>query len=260
MIKSIRDTSNNYVEVVARFDDDDSENAYWAERAGAKVILGPRYRAITEMWNECFSVCTGEIVAQGNDDTVFTTSGWDQMVEAAFAEVEDNILLVHGNDVFGHGDRFGPHAFVSRKWVEALGYFIPPYFCSDFGDAWINELADRIGRRRYVPFDIEHRHFSYGFEEMNDETTKERLERHKEDDPDSLYYSPEMTNQRVKDAEKLASLMTSKPDITGWTPPKGTPGILSMGQCPKCNSVMTVPYAGKLMCNQCGLEFERKRR
>jgi len=247
------------LEIVARFDDDDLESAKEAEKCDVKVIIGPRRQMMTIYWNECFEACHGDIVQQANDDMIFMTNHWNALVENAFAEVPDKILLVHGRDVLGHQGDFGPHPFISRRWVEALGYFIPPYFCSDFGDAWINELADRIGRRRFVPFDIEHRHFSHGFPEMEDETTKERLARHGEDDPDSLYYSPEMTAERVRDAEKLAKLMDSAVDTHGWTPPK-TPGVLSMGKCPKCGSIMTVPYDGKVACNACGLVFERVRK
>jgi glycosyltransferase involved in cell wall biosynthesis len=257
MVKSVRDTATNEVEIVVRFDDDDLASA---DESPKEVIalVGPRIRNITQCWNECFDMCRGDIVAQANDDIVFTTPGWDVMVEKAFAEVPDKILLVHGDDIFGHRGNFGPHPFVHRRWVEALGYFIPPYFCSDFGDAWPNELADRIGRRRFVPFTIEHRHFSHGFPEMEDETTKDRLSRHAEDDPDSIYYSQEKMAERARDAQKLAALMDSAVDTHGWTPPKERSGILSMGKCPKCGSVSTVPGAnGKVHCNQDGHEWDR---
>jgi hypothetical protein len=258
MVKSVRETATNPVEIVARFDEDDLESAESARQDGAVVIVGPRYREITNMWNECFDVCSGDICAQWNDDVVVVTPGWDLMVERAFADVPDKILLVHGDDVFGHRGNFGPHAFVHRKWIKTLNYFIPPYYCSDFGDAHICELADRVGRRRFVPFEIQHRHFSHGFPEMEDETTKERLARHAEDDPDSIYYSPEKMAERARDAQKLAALMDSAVDTHGWTPPKERSGILSMGKCPKCGSVSTVPGAnGKVHCNQDGHEWDR---
>jgi len=261
MVMSCINTTNNgspRVEVVARFDDDDEESADNARKLGVTVIVGPRLREMTRYWNECFDVCHGDIVCQANDDMRFITDGWNAMVEEAFSEVPDKILLVHGRDVMGHQANFGPHAFLHRRWIQALGYFIPPYFCSDFGDAWINELSDRIGRRRYVPFDIEHRHFSHGFPEMEDETTLDRLKRHEEDDPDSIYYSQEKMAERARDAQKLAKLMDAAVDTHGWTPPKERSGILSMGKCPKCGSVSTVPGAnGKIHCNQDGHEWDR---
>lgn len=258
MVKSVRDTATNPVEIVARFDNDDLSSAESARKDGAIVIVGPRYREITNMWNECFDVCRGDIVQQSNDDIIFQTLGWDVLVEQAFSEVPDKILLVHGRDVLGHQANFGPHAFVHRKWIEALGYFIPPYYVSDFGDAHICELSDRIGRRRYVPFDISHRHFSHGFPEMKDETTMDRLKRHEEDDPDGIYYSQEKMAERARDAQKLAALMDAAVDTHGRTPPKERSGILSMGKCPKCGSVSTVPGAeGKVHCNACAWEWER---
>lgn len=258
MAQSILHTAKNTVEIVARFDDDDEQSAQ-AASLYAKVIIGPRIRNMTVYWNECFDACRGDIVQQGNDDTIYTSPGWDVLVEEVFEEVPDKIILVHGFDVYGHGDRFGPHSFVHRKWVQTLGYFIAPYYSSDFGDAHLVELADRIGRRRYVPFNIEHRHFSHGFDEMNDEVTQERLQRHREDDPDTLYYSSEKSEERRRDAEKLAKLMDAGQPTTNWVPPKGTPGVLSMGKCPRCGSVMTVPAFEKGVnhCNGCALEWKR---
>lgn len=243
------------VEVVARFDEDDRESIREAGELGEQVhvIEGPRLRVMTIYWNECFKECVGDIVMQGNDDITFETRGWDVMVEEAFREVEDRILLVHGNDVAGHGGTFGPHPFVHRRWVEALGYFIPPYFVSDFGDAWVGELANYIGRRRFVPFDILHRHFGYGLAVM-DETYRERLERHKEDDPDAVYQA--RVDERIRDVEKLRARMFSDPDTSKWLRGGGF-SPRSVGRCPKCGSWSTVAVGTMVVCNGCGLERER---
>jgi glycosyltransferase involved in cell wall biosynthesis len=253
MVESAYKTSTAHqIEIIARVDEDDIDPVI--EEFADKVIVGPRIRKMTQYWNECFDVCSGDIVMQANDDIVFITPGWDVLVEKAFAEVEDKILLVHGCDVFGHGGRFGPHPLVSRRWVQALGYFIPPHYVSDFGDAHLGELADRLGRRRFVPFDIEHHHYSYGMCEM-DENTRERLQRHSEDNPDATYYSQAMSAQRTADVAKLAALMFSTPDTTGWTPPGTQSG---MGKCPKCGSLATVILTvGRLACNACGIEWTR---
>ena len=44
---------------------------------------------------------------------------------------------------------FLTHGFLHRNWVETVGYFVPPYFSSDFNDTWLNEVADMIGRKIY---------------------------------------------------------------------------------------------------------------
>lgn len=244
------------VEIVVRYDDDDEESFDLCPTRCAK-IKGPRIRKMTQYWNQCFEVCEGDVVCQANDDMVFTTFGWDTMVEEAFEEVPDKIMLAHGSDVYGHGSNFGPHAFVSRLWVETLGYFIPPHYSSDFGDAHINELANMIGRRRYLPFNIEHRHFSQGLAEL-DENTAERLQRHREDDPDTLYYSAEMQAERHRDAKKLAALMDKKLSTQGWCPPNTN--IRSVGACPHppCGSLSTISLGvGHFFCNACGRDFYR---
>ena len=257
MVNSVRETATNTdnIEIVVRFDEDDEASADEARKDGLVVIVGPRIRLMTQYWNECFDHCTGSICQQANDDYVITSKGWDVALEKAYDELPDKIMLCHFTDVWGHGSNFGPHAFVSRLWIETLGYFIPPYFSSDFGDGWICELANMLGRRRYLPFNIEHHHFSQGKAEI-DENTRERLERHREDDPDALYYSPEMQAERQRDAEKLARLMDKTVNTKDWCPPHSN--IRSAGMCPHCESLSTVAVGvGKFHCNKCGRIFER---
>lgn len=254
-----------HVEVVARFDDDDRESAKTASDLGfttdgvwvgpPTVLIGPRIRNMTIYWNECFDACSGDIVCQANDDMVFRTPGWDVLVGSAFAEVEDKILMVHGNDMGGHFGRFGPHPFVSRRWVETVGYFIPPYFCSDNGDAWVNDLANNLGRRRYLRFELEHMHPAYGKAPM-DSTYDERMQRHAEDHPDELYDS--LVALRMADVEKLRAVAFSNPDTRGWVDSVGDP-VRSVGKCPKCGSWSTVIIGktGQYWCNCCGNCWER---
>ena len=85
MVASVKKTATSHVEIVARFDDDDTENAHIAGKEGTVVVVGPRIREITQCWNEAFESCHGDIVCQANDDIVFTTRGWDRIVEQAFA-------------------------------------------------------------------------------------------------------------------------------------------------------------------------------
>jgi hypothetical protein len=255
MVESVRDTAKNEVDICLYIDDDDPLSIPVAEELGLAYKIGPRIRKITQAWNEILPIARGEILEQGNDDVRYCTSGWDVMVQEAFDEVPDKIMCLHGLDRFGHGSNFGPHAFTSKRWTDCLGYFIAPYFSSDFGDAWLCELANMIGRRRYLPFIIEHLHFSQGMAEI-DENTADRLQRHREDDPDTLYYSPQMQAERQRDAQKLAKLMDKRQDTKGWCPPHNN--IRSAGMCPKCDSLSTVAVGvGKFACNCCSHEFRR---
>lgn len=248
MFKSAYETAERpeQVEVVARFDDDDPASAAAAMELGAVVVVGPRIRNITDLWNECYRECRGEIVGQLNDDVVFRTKGWDTAIAAEFEKVPDGILMVHGDHLGGYDGRlFGPHPFVSRRWVEALGYFIPPYFSSDHGDTWVNDVANALGRRKFIPVVIEHMHFGVGKAEV-DQTTRDRLQHHAEDNPEKLYEFK--LPERVAAARTLGKLMTPPKDIVA----SRFFGTRSAGECPRCHSGSTVFAGDQLACNACG--------
>lgn len=205
-IESARATATVTPEFICYVDDDD--RSYDSPHFYAtKFVHGPRV-VLSNTWNKCAAAARGDIFMQGNDDIVFRTSGWDSMVEEAFAQSSDKILMVHGSDgsrgyASGEGG-FGPHPFVHRRWFEILGYFTPAYFSSDYGDTWINELANAVGRRRYIPFIIEHMHYCFG-KAQQDATTSERLERHSRDDVERLYKN--LAPLREVDIEKLKAAM-----------------------------------------------------
>jgi hypothetical protein len=207
MVNSARDTAAGPIEIVCYFDDDDGESASAAAELGCKVLVGPRI-VLTDCWNKLLLLAAGPYLMQGNDDIVFKTPGWDQQVEYAFSFVPDRILMVHGLDCGYHDRGFGPHPIVHRRWVDALGYFIPPYFESDFGDRWLNELADAMDRRRWLPFDVEHMHFLMGKAKI-DQTTIERLERHGRQRSDQVW--EQTANLRARDLEKLQALIGTLP-------------------------------------------------
>jgi hypothetical protein len=211
LIKSLQETSAVMPEVVLYVDLDDEKMIDWQRPAGVdvKFVTGPRI-TLSECWNKCLEVATGDILMHAGDDIVFKTKGWDDMVRRAFAAYSDRILFVHGDDGYW-GNRFGTHGFIHRKWVETVGYFVPPYFSSDFNDTWLNEVANAIGRRLYLPFVTEHMHFLFGKGEK-DQTHIDRLERHKKDEVEKLYN--ELAPKRVEDAERLLRVINSKELVT----------------------------------------------
>jgi len=120
-------------------------------------------------------------------------------VRRAFAAFPDRLIFLHGDDKM-HGKNFGTHGFVHRKWVETLGYLCPPHYESDYNDTHLNEVADMINRRIYLPFVTEHMHPLAGKAEW-DKTHLERLERQKKQNTAELYASKSW--ERVRDAELL---------------------------------------------------------
>jgi glycosyl transferase/beta-hydroxylase protein BlmF len=96
------------------------------------------------------------------DDIRFTTPGWDTQVRQAFAQSQDKILLVQGDDLSPNREVLATHGFLHRRWVETVGYFLPPLFSCDWNDVWLTEIADALERRVMLPFVTEHQHYSFG--------------------------------------------------------------------------------------------------
>lgn len=189
------------LEVIAYHDEDDISGYYGFDRV--QWVKGERI-VLSQMWNECYLRSSGEILMHCGDDIVFRTSGWDTIVRAAFDASEDKILLVHGDDGTPNTDALATHGFMHRRWVETVGYFVPPYFSSDWNDVWLTEVADMIGRRVKVPIVTDHMHYQFGKSEY-DETYREREARGVEDGVVDIYMRK--LSERLQDAAKLKAVM-----------------------------------------------------
>lgn len=193
------------LEIVAYIDDDDPALSDYLMFRDHRLHHLVRPRALlSQCWNECYLHASGEIVMHAGDDIVFRTPGWDHMVREAFAASEDKILFVHGDDLGPHGQTFGTHGFLHRRWVDEIGYFVPPYFSCDWNDVWLNEVAESLGRRVLLPFVTEHMHYTFGKSER-DLTHAEREERGAQDDVVSLY--KRLEPQRGQDVRRLKAVM-----------------------------------------------------
>jgi hypothetical protein len=175
MIESVFDTAANLegVEIVAYIGEDDNSYAEMdpgtadslsaASRRFVKFVYGPRV-IFSDLWNQAAKHARGDIFMLCADDVFFRTRGWDVVVEAAFAQVPDRILCVYADDMGPSGKSFATLPFVSRQFCDVLGYFTgPPLFEADFSDAWPQDVAEMIGRRRFLPgIEIEHQHWLWG--------------------------------------------------------------------------------------------------
>jgi hypothetical protein len=200
-------TRPELLELVVRVDSDDPSLPLYGwvdEDKQARLLTGER-GLLSGYWNECFDAATGDILMHAGDDIRFRSPFWDVKVRGRFDRSDDKILLVHGNDGF-QGGNLATHGFLHRRWVETVGYFVPPKFSSDYNDTWLTEVADRLGRRVYLE-DVytEHLHPAAGKGEW-DATHKERLERHQADRVDDLYAST--AAEREADAQKLMAVMS----------------------------------------------------
>lgn len=204
LYNSLKSTTIGKWEMVVRLDTDDPSRDEYPNHPEIMYVLGVRI-TLSQYWNECAEKASGDILMQCGDDIIFRTPGWDIPVKNEFEKYPDRIVLVFGDDGDPNkGKNFGTHPFVHRNWVNTLGYFVPPYFSSDFTDTWLNDLADRIGRKVQVPILTEHMHPAFKKAEL-DQTYNERIERHFKEDMPGLYDLKE--TERQMDAQQLRKAM-----------------------------------------------------
>jgi hypothetical protein len=203
LLESAQETAETEVEFIFYVDEDDASSHDVIDRHGATRLVGPRV-VLSETWNRCWERATHDVAMQCGDDIVFRTYGWDARVLAEFERFPDRIVFVHGEDGI-QGDRIGTHGFLHRNWVTTVGYFVPPYFSSDYNDLWLSEVADALGRRVFLPnVYTEHMHPVAGKAQL-DATHQERLARHQRDDVARIYR--DTAELRVGDVEKLRAFV-----------------------------------------------------
>lgn len=205
LVESCDRNAAGSVEFVFYLDEDDelsierARELSVARGGGVTAVTGPRI-VLSEMWNECANYARADVMMHAGDDIVFRTPRWDQLVLDTFDRYPDKIVFVHGDDRL-QGANLGTHGFLHRRWVDTVGHFVPPYFSSDYNDTWLTDVADRLGRRVYLPELVtEHLHPLAGKAEW-DATHQDRLERGERDQVGELYRLLE--SERLEDAAKL---------------------------------------------------------
>lgn len=208
LIESAAATAHGAVEIIFYVDvDDETMQGDWAPavdpKIDVKVLSGPRI-TLSECWNRAAEQAQYPIMMHCGDDIIFRSDAWDVLVYEAFQACADKILLVHGRDGI-HDGNLATHGFLSRRWVDTVGYFVPPYFASDYNDLWLSEVADKLGRRKFIPeIYTEHMHPAANKAPI-DRTHQERMERHARENCDAIYTST--AQEREEWVRKLQAAM-----------------------------------------------------
>lgn len=95
------------------------------------------------MWNNLASVAMrnekAKLFMLAADDMIFSTPGWDEALLDHYNKLENKIHVYHLQD---SRDKDGtPHVFVTREWIDVMGWFLPPYFIHWNVDSWTVEIA-----------------------------------------------------------------------------------------------------------------------
>lgn len=153
MVESVHNTSSTDV-VIFLFIADDDES--WCEyqklddpkihRGLLNIIRVPAWPTV-QSWNCHIKGLVKDGVTDlfmlSADDIIFSTPGWDQ----ALLEHYDNLKeKVHVYSLQDSRDADGtPHPFVTREYIEALGYAFPPIFLHWWVDSWTVAIGKSCG-------------------------------------------------------------------------------------------------------------------
>lgn len=190
------------LEIVFYMDKDDFHSLEQFDRMDSPQHLGicGERIVLSQMWNECQKIATGDIFMHCGDDIIFRSQGWDTLVRQHINAQPDKIVFVHGMDGI-QNEKLGTHGFLHRNWVNTIGYFVPPYFSCDYNDTWLTDVSSMIGRRVYEPrIYTEHMHWAVG-KQPRDQTYSDTMARGHRDNVTQMYN--DMLPKRQEDARKL---------------------------------------------------------
>lgn len=94
------------------------------------------------MWNDLAAKAMktdARLFMLASDDIIFATPGWDKALIDHYNVLRNKIHVYHLKDSRDAGGT--PHPIVTREYVEALGYFLPPIFLHWYVDTWTREIA-----------------------------------------------------------------------------------------------------------------------
>ena len=146
MIASALSTSS--ADVLIYLDSDDDETYDLIDSPRVKVVVGPpigRGRAINAL---CDKYRDYRMYLLFSDDAVFVRQNWDLEVEEAMDSFGDDIGLVHLS--MGIPEAWVNWPIVSRKWLDAVGWFNFPKLTHYCQDTVLQALAEAIGKIRYI--------------------------------------------------------------------------------------------------------------
>lgn len=162
---------------------------------------------LSEMFNYTYNVLSkGDIIMLTGDDCRFRTKHWDKTIRETFNLYPDKIVLVYGDDGINH-QKLATHPFLSRKWIEISGFWLPSYFHCDYVDTWVDDVARMIKRIHYLPNVLfEHMHPNVGKSKPDDVTIAAIKKREK--------YNPmlkfeQTKNERIDQSLKLLNYINT---------------------------------------------------
>ena len=143
MLRSLAETAANpgAIEIVLLADRDDP-SSHAIDTCGLRTIRLIRRRSMMGVMTDvCYRASTGCHIMLANDDIVFRTPGWDEVVLGALTRHDDGVALVWGNDDHTGGPT---HPFLSRTLCELMGGVCPTAYDRLFIDVHLYNIFRKL--------------------------------------------------------------------------------------------------------------------
>ena len=139
------------VVVVVGVDDDDEATLELATRYRPDIPIlwsaGPQERTLGHLWNRLAAAEHGcDVLAMQTDDNVMETPGWDEHYRGAASDMPLGFGTAWPHDVL-HGPDFCTAPVITRRMMERMGFFVPPWFPYWFHDTWLEEMGAFVACR-----------------------------------------------------------------------------------------------------------------
>ena len=147
MLSSYKETVKNsdQSELIFRCDNDDIESIYFLSSKNCRIIIGQRlegYKSLPVFFNEMSKIAGGDLLICGNDDMLFKTNNWPQLIIDEANKYPDGIFNI-GVSTGLNDDKF-PFSIVSKKLVDAMGLINDPRLL--FSDIFLLDVAKYFNR------------------------------------------------------------------------------------------------------------------
>jgi hypothetical protein len=172
-----------------------------------------KFIGLGKMWNELARNCDDEIFGYLGDDMIFKTPGWDTQILEEFNSdnlPEDKIKAVHCYDGQRPNGELAVNAFIHRKYMDVVGYFIREEFLINWSDQWLHQMFSSFDRLKYrKDIHIHHNHWVFGGREKDDVATRMLSDNH-DKDSDAMWFK--LSQERIDEAVKLSNYLGFEPN------------------------------------------------
>jgi len=218
IITTVKDINN--ITLYMGIDDDDPTKDIQKKIADAVPFVKyvpihneNKFLGLGKIWNILARQCNDDIFGYIGNDMIFRTPNWDEIILNEFQNncPKDNIQLIYCNDDHRPGDMC-VNAFIHRRYMEVVGYFIREEFLINWSDRWLMQMFGAFNRLKYMPdVHIYHNHWVFG-QRQKDKTAERMGKADQGGISDQLWY--QLGSERAKEIEKLSKYLNLKPDLS----------------------------------------------